>query len=884
MKLFRKLQRRYDNLNIQTKFTLAILLAVIIPILTLAIAFLGRLYDMIIADTIRSEQEASAKTVPQIEAAIKEITGTCDLIAQDNYYHTLFGQPIQTSLTELAQTQEAWDFSKYISELTANDVVTAVRIYLDIPGQDTFYASESAENLFLPMSCAKGTYWYGIFQGSRISSLYCPPFYLGPKELERYGDSAYITSTTAYYKDTSYPCYIAVYYDSGTLKKILSDGIAFHGGLSYIINERESLIAATDDYLASTYRLSYTDIRESLLSSNNFIEQDILEEKIYAGFYYIKDPGWLMVTVLPRQPLMEKGNLAIFKFICICFVCILAAAAIAIRQSRSITTRISSVVHQMTQIKVGPPVPMPAPLIQDEVGKLMDTYNYMTGKMNLLIERQKKTSEELRIAEFNSLQAQINPHFLYNTMDMINWMALAGNTAQISNAVQNLARFYKLTLSRKKNISTIADELEHVSIYVQLQNMRYQNAIDFVLDIPDTLSGYSIPRLTLQPIVENAILHGILEKEEKTGTIVITGWLEHQDIILLVSDDGIGIPADKLPLILSEDNTGHSKGTNIAIYNIHKRLKLLYGPSYGLSYTSTQEQGTDVKISLPTHSTHKKTLKTDDTQNHSDSFFANYHLSTIVDTADPLHDKASSQVLLAHCQKLQRNTLTLENLTETNRLFPKDEDLCLLYHRVTADFPLHNHAFYELSYVCEGSVIMLADNDELLLTEGSMIILNTAAVHAIRYHGTPATLLNICIHPELQNGILQNLISGKNIISDLLIHKEKSAKNYLFLALSFNPKYAACLTDMLESYILYDYHASLELTSLLLYFFSMLVCSESYRFHGTDEHTWHMAEYIRTHANCTPEQAARHFRCSPKELHTQLLTHTGRSFSDFQDE
>ena len=219
--------------------------------------------------------------------------------------------------------------------------------------------------------------------------------------------------------------------------------------------------------------------------------------------------------------------------------------------------------------------------------------------MNQLMDKQAQAAEDLRIAEFNSLQAQINPHFLYNTMDMINWLAVQGRTSEISNAVQNLSRFYKLTLSRKKSISTIAQEEEHVSIYVNLQNMRYHNSIQFISDIPDELMEYTIPKLTLQPVVENAILHGILEKDNKEGTIVLTAWMEDQDIVLLISDDGVGIPPDKMPTILSGTGQSSSGGTNIAIYNTHRRLQLLYGEDYGLSYTSEPGKGTEVLLRIP---------------------------------------------------------------------------------------------------------------------------------------------------------------------------------------------------------------------------------------------------------------------------------------------
>jgi two-component system sensor histidine kinase YesM len=335
------------------------------------------------------------------------------------------------------------------------------------------------------------------------------------------------------------------------------------------------------------------------MSSNSFIERDVLGNRVYTAFHYIREANWLMVTVIPRDPLIQIANRTVYYFIVICGICILMAICIALALNRSLTSRISLLIGQMTKIRTGTPVPMPEPEIQDEVGQLISTYNYMTRTMEQLMEAQKKASEELRISEFNALQAQINPHFLYNMMDVINWMVLQGKAQEASSAIQVLARFYKLTLSRLNQVNTIKDELQHVHIYMELQSMRYHNAFEFVVDMPDELSDYQIPKLTLQPIVENSILHGILETPKKTGTIVITGWQEGADICILVSDDGAGVPANILPRILSSEENHHTKGSNIAVYNIHNRLQLLYGDSYGLSYSSVEGQGCEVTIRLP---------------------------------------------------------------------------------------------------------------------------------------------------------------------------------------------------------------------------------------------------------------------------------------------
>ena len=215
------------------------------------------------------------------------------------------------------------------------------------------------------------------------------------------------------------------------------------------------------------------------------------------------------------------------------------------------------------------------------------------------MEQQKHSAEELRIAEYRALQAQINPHFLYNMLDMINWLSKSGKSEEVSIAVQSLSKFYKLTLSKKEVTTTVAEELNHVSLYVKLQNMRFENKIDFLIDVPDEILDCEIPKLVLQPIVENAILHGILGKESKAGSIVIMAWLEGRDIVFVVSDDGVGIPQEQMDKILSGDGKSES-GSNIGIYNTHRRLQLYYdNQDFGLTYRSTLGIGTEVEIRIP---------------------------------------------------------------------------------------------------------------------------------------------------------------------------------------------------------------------------------------------------------------------------------------------
>ena len=601
--IFIKIRQSYGDMKLGSKFTLVLLLATTVPVLMMACFFYGKLYDMVVSYTIRQEQDTSAQTAPYIEELVQQIIDAHSGITDQEFFQTLFHQPVNSPFQMFLNSDSAQDFHDYAEELIASDMITGIQIYMDFPPQSVrLFNDELTKDYFSPLSKARGTYWYGIFQGTQQSSLYCPEFYLGGREKKEYGDLAYITSTTFYYQGSARQAYIAVYSSSEHLNEMLKDNLKLTGSVSYIINDRNAVVATSDSSLSGIYLLDYDTIENSFMSSNNFIERNILDTTVYAGFYNIKQPGWFMVTVLPSGPLITQSNTIMIQYILMYLGFLIFALFLAHSMSHSITNRISSVIHQMSKVRKGTLSPMSSPQYHDEIGDLIDTYNYMTRKMDQLMTEQAKAAEELRIAEFHTLQAQINPHFLYNTMDMINWLAQQGRTDEVSLAVQKLSRFYKLTLSRKQSISTIASEAEHVSIYLQIQNMRYHDSISFVCDIPDELMEYQIPKLTLQPIIENSVLHGILETPSKTGTIVLTGWLEDSDIVLLISDDGVGIPPEKLQTLLLENSygiTSASSGTNIAVYNTHRRLQILYGNEYGLNYSSEFGKGTDVELRIP---------------------------------------------------------------------------------------------------------------------------------------------------------------------------------------------------------------------------------------------------------------------------------------------
>ena len=209
----------------------------------------------------------------------------------------------------------------------------------------------------------------------------------------------------------------------------------------------------------------------------------------------------------------------------------------------------------------------------------------------------------LRKAEFELLQAQINPHFLYNTLDAIVWSAEAGNQKQVVKMVGSLSDFFRSSLNKGKELVSIREELSHVRSYLEIQQIRYQDILSYDIDVPQELYDNEIPKITVQPVVENALYHGI-KNRRGGGKITVSGTQSEKDYCIIVTDDGIGMEKERLEEV-REELSGNSKGDGkiYGLYNVNERIKLFYGEEYGISIESLYEKGTTVTIRLPKKST-----------------------------------------------------------------------------------------------------------------------------------------------------------------------------------------------------------------------------------------------------------------------------------------
>lgn len=234
---------------------------------------------------------------------------------------------------------------------------------------------------------------------------------------------------------------------------------------------------------------------------------------------------------------------------------------------------------------------------EEEVRHLSRTFNAMIYRIRQLMDQIVVEQEQKRKSEIKALQAQINPHFLYNTLDSIVWMAENGRTDDVVRMTEALARLFRISISRGKEFVPLSDELDHARSYMTIQQIRYRDKFRFlVVDEPSLLST-EVPKLVLQPILENAIYHGIRNSVD-AGLITLRVCKEHRRIRIDISDNGIGMKPEKLTGLLLTDTSG-SKGSGVGLKNVHDRIQLHYGPAYGLDIISELDDGTTVTIWLP---------------------------------------------------------------------------------------------------------------------------------------------------------------------------------------------------------------------------------------------------------------------------------------------
>ncbi len=331
-----------------------------------------------------------------------------------------------------------------------------------------------------------------------------------------------------------------------------------------------------------------------MLESDIYILTELFQEEIQYYIYY-ETQNFEAI----RQTLNEQVASVIMTMIVALSSIIIASILVNILVTDSITKPIRILCEKTAMVAKGDFTTRTTFENQDELSVLSDSFNDMAIKLEQQVKSIRLEQENLRYMESKLLQAQINPHFLYNTLDTIIWLIEGDKNSEAIDMIVSLSEFFRIVVSKGKDFITIREEEIHIKSYLQIQQSRYKDILDFEINIPEELYGYQILKLTMQPLVENSLYHGIKMLRAR-GKITITGEIIDQVIFLHVIDNGIGMDEDELNALRKEVETpGGKQSTGFGLANVNKRIKLNYGNMYGMEIQSKKGVGTDIILKFP---------------------------------------------------------------------------------------------------------------------------------------------------------------------------------------------------------------------------------------------------------------------------------------------
>lgn len=359
-----------------------------------------------------------------------------------------------------------------------------------------------------------------------------------------------------------------------------------------------------DEQIISCDNEEITDIERKDVSISQGIYMNL--ERVNGKLYYyegLKDEtiGWVIQEYTPRIEVMRN----IYRVQLMLFSVILVMLGILILLmnwfSNYLTEPIRNLQTKMQEVKKENFDVIVEEERKDELGELGQTFNEMTARIKTLIEEDYQSKILLRETEYKFLRAQINPHFLYNTLDAISWMASMGGNKDVSKMSVALGKILRWSISNTDNIVFLREEVDNVEDYLSIQRIRYGENLQYVIAIESPEKEMLVPKMILQPLVENALIHG-LEPKDGMKSLILTAVSDEETLTIILKDNGVGMTEEKIRYVLSgggKSKENSEKQHGVGIYNVHKRIQMNFGDQYGLRIISKPGEGTEIQIIVP---------------------------------------------------------------------------------------------------------------------------------------------------------------------------------------------------------------------------------------------------------------------------------------------
>ena len=381
------------------------------------------------------------------------------------------------------------------------------------------------------------------------------------------------------------------------IRKLCDDSSVGKKGYIFILDKEGNIVYHPQQQQLYN-ELQTENIDEVMNCTSDYLEMEKGDSKKLYTVSRSAKTGWTVVSCSYTSELLKRSNQAQELYMLMAVILVAVALIISSIVSKTITRPILKLQSSMALIQEGD---FQAGNVEvdsrNEIGSLTETFNVMTQKIQELMVQIIEEQQAKRKSELKALQSQINPHFLYNTLDSIIWMAEEGKNEEVVVMTASLAKLFRQIISNEEEEISIFQEVEYCRNYLIIQKMRYKDKLEFEIDLDPDIKGEKIIKLVLQPLIENAIYHGLKYKESK-GMLILKGYGLGDDIIFEIKDNGVGMDQDTMEHIFERHKVNY-RSNGVGVYNVERRIRLSYGQEYGISYKSKLGEGTVATMRIP---------------------------------------------------------------------------------------------------------------------------------------------------------------------------------------------------------------------------------------------------------------------------------------------
>lgn len=561
--MFTKWKQQFRNLKFQKKIIGLSVIISLIPIALLGLFSYTRMRSLLMEREEIAIQETLHQEAIQLDNKLASYLSSMNLITWNENIRLALAQKYESNFDMYLTYRDTID-PLFLTIRSLNTDITSITIYTDI----LIYPHG---NTLLPLTSAQDKVWYE--QAVRTTA----PFF----SLSQDGQTLYLICQMRY-NYVPYTSVICMAIDMPSAMQTANN--LFQNNYGFLLADASGEIM-----------YQYADLPQTAHISE--LSSDLLQESAPLGCIAKTETlavsGWTAFLYRPASSISAAAINIAHIVLAIAFLCIVLIFSASALLSKIIVSPLEKLSSSMEQVEQGNYEIDIVSDSTDEIGQLISSFRKMVYTLNNLVNEVLLAQIRQQKYEIELLQSQINPHFLYNSLSLINSKAILCGQSEISQMARLLSTFYRTMLNKGHQITSIGSELENTKSYVSIQQMMHSQSFDAVYDIDGSVLEYPVPNLLLQPLAENAIIHGLDHRVlPGKGILSVSCYQEGEDIVFKIMDNGCGMSDEVCGQILSQDSSGYG------VKNVHQRIQLYYGPEYGLTFHSTPGMGTYVLLRI----------------------------------------------------------------------------------------------------------------------------------------------------------------------------------------------------------------------------------------------------------------------------------------------